>query len=99
MLETTAAFLYFLFTVNFNNSDWVAMYGNLRKLQWRWGMVAKVLKNIGATVQSWEMIYKVIVQTVLLYRIDSWLVTEALLKVVEGFQHQVAWRIKDISYL
>ena len=82
MLETTAAFLYFLFTVNFNNSNWVAMYRNLRKSQWRWGVVVKVMLKTGSTVRACEMMYKAVVQKVLLYGSKSWVVTEAMLKVM-----------------
>ena len=42
--------------------------------------------------------YKAVVQTVLLYKIESWSVTEVMLKVLEGFHHQVARRIVGISY-
>ena len=41
--------------------------------------------------------YKAVVQTVLLYMIESWVVTEAMLKVLEGFHHQVVLRISWMS--
>ena len=61
------AFPYLVLTVAFNNSDWAAMYSNMSKLQWQWDVVAKVLMNTGYTVQSWVMMYKALVHTVLLY--------------------------------
>ena len=48
-------------------------------------------------MQAREMTYKAVVQTVLLYGIDIWVVTEAMLKVLEGFHHQVALRIAGVS--
>ena len=48
-------------------------------------------------VQEWEMVYKVVVQMVLLYGSDSWVVTEAMLNVLEGFHHRVAQKIAGIS--
>ena len=82
----------------FNNSDWGAMYGNLRKAQRWWCMATKVMTNTVATVQTWVMIYKAVVQMVLLYGSKSWVVTEVMLKVMEGFHHWVAQRISGMSY-
>ena len=53
--------------------------------------------NMGETVRSREMMYKAVVQTVLIYGSDSWVVTDVILKVVDGFHHQVAWRITGMS--
>ena len=60
-------------------------------------MVEKLLKNTGATVRSREMMYKSVVQTVLLDSIKSWVVTEVMLKVMEGLNYRVARRIAGIS--
>ena len=60
-------------------------------------MVEKLLKNTGATVRSREMMYKAVVQTVLLDSIKSWVMTEVMLKVMEGFHYRVARRIAGIS--
>ena len=70
---------------------------NLSKAQRRWGGVEKVLMNMGETVRSREMMYKAVVQTVLIYGSGSWVVTDVILKVVDGFHHQVAWRITGVS--
>ena len=50
-------------------------------------MVETVLRNTGATVRARTMVYKAVVQTVILYGKESWLVTEAMLKVLEEFYH------------
>ena len=46
-----------------------------------------VLMKAVATVRVWEMMYNVVVQTVLLYGRNSWVVTDVMLKVLEGFHH------------
>ena len=51
MLEKLAAFLCLGLTVSFNSSSWRDLYGNLRKEQRLWRMVAKLLTNMGATVR------------------------------------------------
>ena len=39
------------------------------------------------------MIYKAVVQTVLLYESESWVVRKETLKVLEGFHHRVDQKI------
>ena len=75
-LKTTVAFSYLGRMVAFNNSKWGAPYVNLRKYLWQWRVVSKVLTNTGATVRARSMIYKLVVQTVLLHRSKSWVVAE-----------------------
>ena len=60
-------------------------------------MVTKVLTNMGAVVQAQAMMNKVVVHMVILYRIESWEVTEAMMKVLEGFHHQLGRRIVGMS--
>ena len=52
--------------------------------------------DIRETVRAQEMIYKAVVQTVLLYVSDSWIVKEETLKVLEGFHHRVDQKISGI---
>ena len=59
--------------------------------------MAKVLTKTVATVLEQAMMYKVVFQMVLLYRSESWVLTEEMLKVMEGLHHQVAWRIEGMS--
>ena len=58
----------------------------------------KVPTKTGVTVRAHEMIYKTVVQTVLLYGSRSWIVTKDMLKIMEGFHHQADQRIAGISY-
>ena len=52
--------------------------------------------KVGATVRAWAMMYKAVVQTVLLYGSESWVIMNAMMKVLEGFHHQIASRIVGI---
>ena len=60
-------------------------------------MVARVLENMGATVQARVGLYKLVVQSVLLYGRGSWVVTGEMLKVLEEFHHRVARRITGMT--
>ena len=95
-LDTTTAFPYLERMVNFNKSDWAALYGNLRKAQRRWGVVAKVTMETEAEVQAWKMVYNAVVQMVLIYGNESWVVTDAMMNVVEEFHHWVDIRISGM---
>ena len=52
-------------------------------------MVSRVL----AQVRAWAMMYKVVVQMVLFYRSESWVIEDAMVKVFEGFHNKIARRI------
>ena len=69
------AFSYLGRTIDYNKSDWAAVYQNLRKGQMRWGMVERVLERTGATVRSQGVIYKAVAHSVILYGDESWVVT------------------------
>ena len=73
------------------------MYINTRNEKRQWELMAKVLTKTVATVLERAMMYKVVFQMVLLYRSESWVLTEEMLKVMEGLHHQVAWRIEGMS--
>ena len=77
----------------YNNSDWLALYRNLKKAQKRWGMVSRVLVRDGATTRAMGMFYKGIVQAVLLCGCETWTVTPRMMKVLAGFHNKIARRI------
>ena len=56
-------------------------------------MVSGVMVKAGATVQSKSMLYKEVVQAVLIYGGNIWVVTDAMMKVMELFHHRIAQRI------
>ena len=81
-IEATTAFPYLGRAVMYNNSEWEALYSNLRKFHRIWGMLAKVLGKTGAPIKARAMVYKVVVQVVLLYGSEIWVVTDAIMKVL-----------------
>ena len=56
-------------------------------------MVAKVLVKAGVVVWAQMMMHKGVVNTVLLYGIEIWVVTGAMLTVLVGFHHWMARRV------
>ena len=47
-------------------------------------MVGKLVLKMGKMVQAWVILYKAVVQLVLLYSSEIWVVTGSILKVIEG---------------
>ena len=56
-------------------------------------MLSKVLGKIGALVKANAIIYMMVVQAVLLYGGNIWVVTYAIMTVLEGFHHRIVLRI------
>ena len=56
-------------------------------------MVSGFLVKAGVAVQSWEIFYKSVVQAVLVNCSESWVVTNSMMKVLEGFHHRIACSI------
>ena len=44
--------------ISYNNSNWAAVYLNLRKSRRWWGMIVRVLERMVATVQAQGEMYK-----------------------------------------
>ena len=66
-------------------------------------MLSRVMEKTGATERSREILYKVVVQTVLLYGRQILVIPEATIKVLEVFCHciassftgKTAWRVGE----
>ena len=56
-------------------------------------MVGKVVTKMGETVRMLGMMYKAVVQLVLVYRSKIWVVKDSMLKVLEGLHH---WTVRKI---
>ena len=92
-LDSAATFPYLGCTIVYNNSDWAALYHNVRKYQRRWGMVSSVMVKAVAAVQSQEMMYTAVVQTGMLYNSDSWVITDTMMKLLEVLHRIIARKI------
>ena len=59
-------------------------------------MVGKLVLKMGKMVQAWVILYKAVVQLVLLCRSESWVLTGEMVKLLEGFHHRVARMITGV---
>ena len=93
LLEAVSTFKYLGRPLSSSNSDWPALYKNLKKARQRWGRVSRILSREGASPKVSAMFYKAIVQSVLLYGSETWTITERMRLTLQGFHHRVARRL------
>ena len=74
-LKPSEAFHYLGRTIDDNNRYWLEVYHNPKKARRRWGVIARVLANMGEKLRDYEMMYKAVAHYVLIYVSDSWVVT------------------------
>jgi hypothetical protein len=96
LLEKVETFRYLGRLLASNNSDWPTLYYNLKKAQKRWGMVARVLVQDGASARCMGLFYKAIVQAVLLYGCETWTLTNPMICTLKSFHHRVARHISGL---
>ena len=60
-------------------------------------MAGKVVSKMGETVQARGILYKLSIQSLLLYGSDSWVVTGDILKVMEVFHNRVERSITGMT--
>ena len=72
------------------DSDWPALFYNLRKARAKWARVSRMLAREGANPRISGMFYKAIVMSVLLFGSETWVISSSMLKTLEGFHHRVA---------
>jgi hypothetical protein len=63
---------------------------NLRKARIKWGRISRILSKDGEDPKAMASFYKAIVQSVLLYGSESWVLTLAMEKQLQGFHRRCA---------
>ena len=76
------------------DNDWSAVVKNLSWVMTAWRRMLRILSREGAAPQLSDFFLNAVVQAVLLFRSDTWVVTPRMGKALgEGFQSQVAKRL------
>ena len=75
------------------DNDWPAVVRNLRIVRQKWARLTRVLSREGADAQKLGQIYLVVVQSVLIYGPETWVLTPHMQRVLGGFHHRVARRL------
>ena len=84
-LEQVSEFKYLGRILTDTDDDTKATDNQLRKAKQQWNSIAKLLKREGANANTKAKFYVAVVQTVLLYGTDSWVITEKNWKKLRSF--------------
>ena len=78
-----------------SDDNWLTVVQNLRRLRQKWSRLSRVLSREG--VDDWILgkIYVVLVQAVLLYRSETWLMTPYIRRLHGGFHYKVVSRLME----
>lgn len=74
-------------------TDITAMYYNIAKARRKWTMLRRILaaQHLPPTIAS--IFYKAVVQAVLLYGSETWVITKRALTLLDSFHHRIARQI------
>ena len=87
-LQRVKQFRYLGLIFTEDDNDSVCIQENLKNARKRWNCVAKILKTEGANAKCMAKFYITIVQAVLLYGADSWVVTQRYLSKLRSFHNR-----------
>ena len=96
LVEKVGAFKCLGRVLDENNIDWPTMQKNLWGARIVWNRVKKVLINENTTSKVMGYFYKAIVQAVLLYGSESWVLTKVCLARLSSFHNKVACSLTGI---
>ena len=75
------------------DNNWPAVVGNLSKARKSWGRLSRILRWEGADARVSGNVFKAVVQAVLLFGAETWVLTLRTERAMESFQHRAARQI------
>ena len=75
------------------DDDWKVVAGNLVKARKSWAWLAKILIREGADKRVSGTFFKAVVQHVLLFGAETWVLTPQIERALDSFMHRDARRI------
>ena len=75
------------------DNDWPEVAGDLEKARRSWGRLQRILRREGATPRISESLYKAVVQQVMLFGAETWVVTPKMERALSGFLHGAVRRL------
>ena len=93
LLENITAFRYLGRVLTAGDDDCLAMVGNLVKARKSWGRLSWILIREGADLKVSGNFYKVVVQSVLLFGAETWILAPRMERALGSFQYRFARRI------
>ena len=84
-LETVSTFKYLGRVMTAGDDDWPAVAVNLLKARKIWGRLSRILSQEGADVRVSGNFFKAVVQAVLLFGAETWVLTSRIERALESF--------------
>ena len=76
-----------------DDTDTQAIRANLKKSRKVWKMLSRLLRGENMEPRVCGMFYKAVVQAVLLFGSETWVLTDSAMRVLEGFHLRLAYRM------
>ena len=92
-LETVTSFKYLGRVLTAGDDNWTEVAVNLRKLRKSWVQMTRILSQEGADLKVSGNFFKVVVQVVLIFVAETWVLTPRMERALSSFQHRVARRL------
>ena len=92
-LALVTSFRYIRRVILANDNDWPAMVRKLHKERRKWARLTRVLSREGEDARTSGQIYLALVQLVLLYGSETWVMTPRIGRVLSRFHHRVDRRL------
>ena len=92
-LEPVTTFKYMERVMTEGDDEWPVVTGNLVKARKNWGRMGIILSREGADKRVSGNFFKAVVQLVLLFGAETWVVTPRIERALEIFMHGAARRI------
>ena len=92
-LSKVTSFKYLGRVLSAEDDNWTAVVRNLRRARHKWVQLTWVLRREDSDARTSGQIYLVVMQAVLLYGPDTWVLTPHMQRVLGGFHHRVARRM------
>ena len=89
-IERVARFRYLGRILDENDDDSHAIERQLSRAKARWGRIASVLRSEGVNSRTMGYFYKAVVQAVLLYGSESWVISNFYQRQLQSFHSRIA---------
>ena len=96
-LQTVPRFKYLGRILTEGYDDWPAVAGNLAKARKSWGRLQGILSREGATKRVSGNFFKAVVQQVLMFGAETWVVSTMMERLLSAFIHGAARRLTGIK--
>ena len=92
-LEAVPSFKYLGRIITAGDNDWPELEGNLVKARKSWGRLTRILSREGADKRISGTFFKAVVQQVLLFGAEIWVLAPLIERFLDSFMHGAAQRI------